>query len=71
MGWQHPSLLPNLLAKRAAREAYIESSVTIWRRIGSPAYPFDEDDIRARAAETYDRGISSAGAMRQMMAVLT
>lgn len=71
VGWQHPSLLPNLLAKRGARDAYIESSVTIWRRIGSPAYPFDEDEIRARAAETYDRGISSAGVMRQMLAVLT
>jgi pimeloyl-ACP methyl ester carboxylesterase len=71
VGWQHPTLLPNLLAKRGGRDAYIESSVLIWRRIGSPAYPLEEDDIRARAAETYDRGISSAGVMRQMMAVLT
>jgi pimeloyl-ACP methyl ester carboxylesterase len=71
VGWQHPTLLPNLLAKRGGREAYIESSVVIWRRIGSPAYPIDEADVRARAAETYDRGISAAGVMRQMMAVLT
>jgi pimeloyl-ACP methyl ester carboxylesterase len=71
VGWQHPTLLPNLLAKRGGRDAYIESSVIIWRRIGSPAYPLDEDDVRARAAETYDRGISAAGVMRQMLAVLT
>ena len=71
VGWQHPSLLPNLLAKRGGREVYIESSVTIWRRIGSPGYPLDEDDVRARAGETYDRGMSAAGVMRQMLAVLT
>ena len=71
VGWQHPSLLPNLLAKRGGREVYIESSVTIWRRIGSPAYPLDEKEIRTRAGETFDRGISAAGVMRQMMAVLT
>jgi pimeloyl-ACP methyl ester carboxylesterase len=71
VGWQHPRLLPNLLAKRGGREVYIESSVTIWRRIGSPAYPLDEDSVRDRAAETYDRGISASGVMRQMLAVLT
>lgn len=71
VGWQHPSLLPNLLGKGVGREAYIESSVKIWRRIGSPGFPRSDEDIRARAAETYDRGVSAAGVLRQMMAVLT
>src|SRR3954469_24871946 len=38
VGWQHPSLLPALIgSKRPGREAYIASSVTTWRMIGSPA----------------------------------
>lgn len=71
VGWQHPSLLPNLLGKGVGREAYIESSVKIWRRISSPGFPRSDDDIRARAAETYDRGVSATGVLRQMLAVLT
>lgn len=71
VGWQHPSLLPNLLAKRGGREVYIESTVVVWNRIGSPGYPQDEERVRARAAETWDRGISGAGVLRQMLAVIT
>jgi pimeloyl-ACP methyl ester carboxylesterase len=71
VGWQHPSLLPNLLAKRAGRDAYEQSFVVVARRIGSPGYPDDEERIRVRARETYDRGVSARGALRQMLAVLT
>lgn len=71
VGWQHPSLLANLIGRAGGRTAYIESSVKIWHRIGSPAYPQDEDEIRARAAETWDRGLSTSGTLRQMVAILT
>ena len=72
VGWQHPSLLPVLIAKRGAgREAYVESSAKTWKLIGSPAYPVDEDEARARAEETFDRGVSASGVMRQMVAILT
>jgi pimeloyl-ACP methyl ester carboxylesterase len=71
VGWQHPSLFPNLLAKRGGREVYIESSVAVWNRIGSPAYPISEERVRSRAAETWDRGISGSGTMRHMLAVIT
>jgi pimeloyl-ACP methyl ester carboxylesterase len=72
VGWQHPSLIPALIAKRGVgREAYVESSAKTWKMIGSPGYPIDDDEVRARAAETYDRGVSASGVMRQMMAVLT
>lgn len=71
VGWQHPSLLANLIGRAGGRTAYIESSVRIWHRIGSPAYPMDEEDIRARAAETWDRGLSTSGTLRQMVAILT
>jgi pimeloyl-ACP methyl ester carboxylesterase len=71
VGWQHPSLLANLIGRAGGRAAYIESSVRIWQRIGSPAYPVDEEEVRARAAETWDRGLSTSGTLRQMVAILT
>jgi pimeloyl-ACP methyl ester carboxylesterase len=71
VGWQHPSLLPNLLGGAAGREGYIAASVKTWKLIGSPAYPETEERIRADAAETYDRGVSRGGTLRQMMAILT
>ena len=70
VGWQHPSLLPNLIGRQGGRTAYIESSVQIWHRIGSPGYPLSDDRIRLRAAETYDRGITASGTMRQMVAIM-
>ncbi len=71
VGWQHPSLLPNFLGRRAGRAGYIEASVKTWRIIGSPGYPTSLERTRAHAAETYDRGVTSSGTLRQMVAVLT
>jgi pimeloyl-ACP methyl ester carboxylesterase len=71
VGWQHPTLLPNLLGQRAGREGYIEASVNAWRLIGSPGYPTTEERTRKRAADTFDRGVTASGTMRQMMAVIT
>jgi pimeloyl-ACP methyl ester carboxylesterase len=72
VGWQHPSLFPRLLAGRpTTREAYVESSAAFWQLIGSPGYPVPEEKSRTRAGETFDRGISGAGVLRHMLAVLT
>lgn len=71
VGWQHPSLLANLIGRAGGREAYIRSSVAIWKRIGSPGYPVADEEVQARAEETWDRGISAAGTLRQMVAILT
>jgi pimeloyl-ACP methyl ester carboxylesterase len=71
VGWQHPSLLPNLLGHRAGREAYIEASMRTWKLIGSPAYPMAEEQTRRDAGETYDRGVTASGTLRQMVAILT
>jgi pimeloyl-ACP methyl ester carboxylesterase len=71
VGWQHPSLLPNLLASKTGRDGYIETSVRTWRVIGSPAYPTTEEQTRTRAGETYDRGVTASGTLRQMAAILT
>lgn len=71
VGWQHPALFPLLLRRdRSDRDRYVAASDRIWRKIGSPAYPTPVEETRARAAETYDRGVSAQGVLRQMMAVL-
>ena len=72
VGWQDPSLLPLLLANRdKSREHYVRTSERLWKLIGSPHYPDSTEAIRDRAGETWDRGISRAGVMRQMGAILT
>lgn len=72
VGWQHPSLLPTLVGARGpGREAYVRASEQTWGLIGSPAYPQTREQIRARAEETFDRGVSAQGVMRQMLAVVT
>ena len=71
VGWQHPSLLPMLLANRGAgKEAYVASSARMWKAIGSPGFPQTDAEVRARAEETFDRGVSASGVMRQMLAIL-
>jgi pimeloyl-ACP methyl ester carboxylesterase len=71
VGWQHPKLLPILLAPRGpGRKAYAETSARLWQMIGSPAYPQDHAEVVRRAEETWDRGFSANGVMRQMLAVL-
>jgi pimeloyl-ACP methyl ester carboxylesterase len=72
VGWQHPSLFPALLRPISpGREAYADSSVAMWRMIGSPGYPRPEERTREVAHETFDRGLSASGSLRQMMAILT
>jgi pimeloyl-ACP methyl ester carboxylesterase len=72
VGWQNPRLLPRLLERRATtREAYVASSARFWAVIGSVAYPDTEESVLARAAETWDRGVSASGVARQMVAILT
>src|SRR6478609_10574758 len=71
VGWQHPAILPALIGPRAVgREAYVVSSTRMWQLIGSPGFPNDDAKVRARAEETFDRGVSASGVMRQMLAVL-
>jgi pimeloyl-ACP methyl ester carboxylesterase len=71
VGWQHPSLMPMLIAKRTpGRDAYIATSAKMWQLIGSPGFPTDEEKSRQRAGETFDRGVSASGVMRQMLAIL-
>ncbi len=71
VGWQHPRLLPLMLAPRGSgRDAYAASSARMWQLIGSPAYPQTDEEVRGRALDTFDRGVSASGVMRQMLAIL-
>ena len=72
VGWQSPQILPTLIAPRKpGREAYVAGSIALWKVIGSPDYPTDAEVLGERAGETFDRGYSASGVMRQMMAILT
>nr|WP_231123914.1 alpha/beta hydrolase [Nocardioides sambongensis] len=72
VGHQHPQLLPMLFRRRRdTREAYVESSLRLWKVIGSPAYPGDDAALSRRAGDTFDRGVDPAGVLRQMAAITT
>ena len=72
VGWVDPRLFPMMLGRRGATvEEYLEAAVAGAAAIGSPAYLESADSARARAVETWERGINPAGVMRHMMAVLT
>ena len=71
VGWQDPRLLPLLLARsEATRDAYVATSTRMWRVIGSPGYPETVEDVRVRAGDTFDRGVSPSGVGRQMLAIV-
>ena len=61
-----------LFVRRAPhdRDGFVEHVVRMFKAIGSPAFPLDEDAVRDGAARAYDRGLSAAGAGRQLAAVL-
>lgn len=72
VGWLDPRLMPMMLGRRGSTiEEYVEASVRGAAMIGSPAYVEDVETARARARETWERGLNPAGVMRHMMAVLT
>ena len=52
------------------REAFIDHVAKIFAVIGSPGFPTDPEEVRARAARSFDRGLNRAGTGRQMAAVL-
>src|SRR4051794_17023386 len=71
-GFQHPLLLPNLLRREArTEEQYVEATVAFTKVIGSPGYRDPDDVVRARAEETWSRGVNMYDTMRHMLAVVT
>ena len=57
--------------KGADLESYVAGAARMGALIGSPRYPESPESSRARAETTYERGISAAGVLRHMLAVLT
>ncbi|MCG8590582.1 MAG: alpha/beta fold hydrolase [Proteobacteria bacterium] len=52
------------------RQAVIEHSLQMWKVIGSPGFPLDEERVRSRAARQFDRGFQPEGTARQMAAIV-
>jgi pimeloyl-ACP methyl ester carboxylesterase len=51
------------------RDEAVQRAVGIMRVIGSPGYPFDEDEVADRARRSYDRDSDPRGVLRQLAAV--
>jgi pimeloyl-ACP methyl ester carboxylesterase len=51
------------------RDAAVERTVKVFRIIGSPGYPRDEQRLREIAGASYDRSHSRAGVARQLHAI--
>jgi pimeloyl-ACP methyl ester carboxylesterase len=52
------------------REAFLDREVETWKVIGSPGFPFDEKEVRRRAAASFDRSFYPQGTARQLAAVV-
>lgn len=71
VGQSTPGAMAALVAPPPnSREEAIEGAVQVMRIIGSPSYPLDEDELRRRTAEDYDRCFYPAGMARQIVAII-
>jgi pimeloyl-ACP methyl ester carboxylesterase len=52
------------------KDAYIERGLKLWGVIASPGFPRDEGELRDLLSRGYDRGLSPAGTMRQLGAIV-
>lgn len=72
VGWADPRLLPMLFAPIArTKEAYLARAEMTARMIGSRRFQRDAAVMRQMAEETWERGYSADGVLRQLLAVLT
>ncbi len=72
VGRPRPRAMVSLLRRPAAdREAAAQQVVEVFRVIGSPAYPHDEDWLREVARQSYDRAHDPAGVRRQLAAIVS
>jgi pimeloyl-ACP methyl ester carboxylesterase len=62
---------PILLRRAPAdREAYVELAVRVFGLIGSPGFPRSEEELRAVARRSHERGVHSGGTARQLAAIV-
>jgi len=71
VGQADPAVFPILLRPPATgRDEAIVQGLGAARAISSPGYPFDEDRVRARIGEDFDRAYHPAGTARQLVAIM-
>ena len=59
-----------LKAAPRSRDEYMKRGKHLWRLIGSPGFPRDDAEIDELLERSYDRGLSPAGTMRQLAAIV-
>jgi pimeloyl-ACP methyl ester carboxylesterase len=70
VGQPSAAAMAALLAPPATdREGAIERTLSAYRVVGSPGFPFDEDGLRDRTGRAFDRAHDPPGVMRQLAAV--
>jgi pimeloyl-ACP methyl ester carboxylesterase len=71
VGQPRESALPALISPAPAdREEFIEYQLGLFKLIGSPDYPTDDDRFRALASSMYDRMHYPIGFIRQLAAIV-
>jgi pimeloyl-ACP methyl ester carboxylesterase len=69
-GQPSPRMYPVLLRRPPRdREGYVRHAIELFRKIGSPGFP-EDDDLRVIAERSYDRGLNPAGSLRQLAAII-
>jgi pimeloyl-ACP methyl ester carboxylesterase len=69
-GQPKPEALAALITPVPAdRDGYLDATMNVWRVIGSPGYPMDEDELRGMLGAAYDRAYYPAGFLRQLAAI--
>jgi pimeloyl-ACP methyl ester carboxylesterase len=70
VGQPNPEVLMALITPAPAdREGYVETTASMFKLVGSPGYPPDEEALRAVIGASYDRAHYPAGFMRQLAAI--
>lgn len=67
-----PAVLRAMLSRPAdkSRQAAIEHTVKLFKAIGSPGFPMNEAELRARVSAAAERSLYPKGIARQMVAVV-
>ncbi len=71
VGQPLPQAIPALVGPSPSdREGYVEFNVQVFKTIGSPAYPPEEEWLRRMAGASYDRCHYPVGFMRQLLGII-
>jgi pimeloyl-ACP methyl ester carboxylesterase len=57
-------------AMPTTKEGYLDRGMKLWSVIGSPGFKTHKEDVHRMLSTAYDRGLSPAGTMRQLAAIV-